>query len=198
MTDTPRPLTDLLREATMPDHQLTERLSPIWSILNQGCPLGLYTGFLGQMLSFYRPIEQHLLKFIKTYGVDYVYTQKSSLLAEDIASLTESGATCLEISDRLILPESWDRNVFLGVLYVLEGATLGGTVMRKALCPYLSTGHRATSKFWDPYGADTRAHWAHTCEFINREAMRHDVAPDTVVDHAKLTFLRFRECVNVP
>lgn len=94
-------------------------------------------------------------------GLDYEARRRRPVLDRDLAHFGEpTPAPC-----PLAAPTS--RAEALGLLYVLEGSTLGGQVIRKRL---LARGHGLDGvSFLDPYGADTGPRWKGFLAVLNRE-----------------------------
>lgn len=75
------------------------------------------------------------------------------------------------------------RAAALGSLYVIEGATLGGRIVSRALAeaPWLPPGGLRS---FEPYGSDFGLRWRETLDFIARAGE----PPEEIVDAAVRTF----------
>lgn len=94
-------------------------------------------------------------------GLDYEARRRRPLLERDLAHLGEPTPRPCAMSE----PAS--RAEALGLLYVLEGSTLGGQVIRKRL---LAGGQTLDGvSFLDPYGADTGPRWKSFLAILDRE-----------------------------
>jgi heme oxygenase len=95
-------------------------------------------------------------------GLDYAGRLKRDVLRVDLASL---GARPPAPPRQ---PTIDDRAQALGFAYVLEGATLGGQLIRKRL---RATGHSLEGvSFFGIYGVETGPRWRSFCEVLEREA----------------------------
>lgn len=94
-------------------------------------------------------------------GLDFEARRRRPVLDRDLAHLGEATpAPCP-------MPEPASRAEALGLLYVLEGSTLGGQVIRKRL---LKDGQDLNGvSFLDPYGAETGARWKGFLAVLDRE-----------------------------
>jgi heme oxygenase (biliverdin-IX-beta and delta-forming) len=98
-------------------------------------------------------------------GLDYEARRRRPVLDRDLAHFGEpTPPPC-----PLARPRS--RAEALGLLYVLEGSTLGGQVIRKRL---LSQGAGLDGvSFLDPYGAETGPRWKAFLSVLDRECPPH-------------------------
>jgi heme oxygenase len=95
--------------------------------------------------------------------LDYTSRRRTPLLLADLQSLGLI-APPLRQSGALIVASQTEA---LGVLYVLEGSTLGGRVIRKALA---ARGQdHAGLGFLDPYGDQTGDRWKSFISVLERE-----------------------------
>jgi heme oxygenase len=66
----------------------------------------------------------------------------------------------------------WDFGVIdgighlAGVLYVIEGSTLGGQIIVRHLERNLGLTRESGARFFHGYGADTEAHWQEFCVWL--------------------------------
>ena len=96
-------------------------------------------------------------------GLDHLMRRRTPLLVEDLHALH------LFVPEAAPIPkvEIADRFEALGFLYVLEGSTLGGRIIHKALsargCSLTGVG------FLDPYGSSTGERWRSFLAVLERE-----------------------------
>jgi heme oxygenase len=114
-------------------------------------------------------------------ALDWPRRRRAHRYAEDLAALGAPPALAGPA-----LPPVAGTDEALGALYVLEGATLGGTFIDRhlrSLAPLAGVRLRAFS----PYGADTGAMW-HAYRRATRARVAADGDADRVVAAACLTF----------
>lgn len=139
---------------------------------------------------FYQPLERALL----ASGVvpdDFNLTPR--LKAETLhADLRALGATANDLPLCEYLPVIDSSAASLGVLYVLEGATLGGQILRREIAARLNLDAENGAAFLDVYGAATGRRWREFIEYLSNRAM--DVSERAaVVSAAQTTFSCFEQ-----
>ena len=147
-----------------------------------------YVQLLEQLQSVVGPLEACLLTLPVPTAFEFEARRKAPLLSRDLALLTKSrpraGARPLSPG----LPEA------LGALYVLEGATLGGQVIVRALRRNLGITPESGGAYFHAYGPETGRMWQ-----AFGEAMRREVAPEDeerVIAGARDTFLAFANALR--
>lgn len=140
-----------LRSATAPAHARLERRIELDARLASP---DAYSRLLARFLGFHEPVEAWLEPAAGALpGLDYAARRKAPLLRADLAALGH-GATRVERFEPPPGPPS--LGTALGVLYVLEGATLGGKVVGRRARRALSDPPAA---FLDCYGDAVGARW---------------------------------------
>lgn len=155
-------LRQLLREATQHAHQrLESALGPFGKEVSQQRVLRLLGRFYGFHAVWEPALEAVMPRML------LLPRRKLALLRGDLERL---GASADQLSS---LPHSQtvqalcrDEAAAAGSLYVLEGSTLGGQIITRALKQtswYPSDGLR----FFDPYGPDTGRRWKETVSYLD-------------------------------
>lgn len=99
-------------------------------------------------------------------GLDWEARRRRPVLDRDLAHLGEPAPPPCPVA------RPGSRAEALGLLYVLEGSTLGGQVIRKQL---LKQGRSLDGvSFLDPYGADTGPRWKSFLAVLDRECPADD------------------------
>ncbi len=180
----------LLRVCTNDEHQKTESSPLMTEVMGERFSLSSYQHMLKRFFSFYASVEPMMKVFINSSG--YHYTPKLPFLESD---LNHMGCS-LPLDDANFLPEHFlhDRASFLGVLYVLEGSTLGGSVIRNMLQKHIDVDRMAT--FFYPYGKSTRQNWEVTCAFIEHTAANESLPAHAICDAAIATFQSIRRALS--
>ncbi|MFL5365812.1 MAG: biliverdin-producing heme oxygenase [Myxococcales bacterium] len=153
--ETRRSRLDQLRTATQSEHQAIE------SALGLGradLTAARYRGLLLRFYGFYLPLEDDIraLGGWEAYGLDLAARSKTGLLKTDLVALgvDPSGVPlCVE------RPRPRTRAEAFGVLYVLEGATLGGQILSRHLQQTLGLGPVNGARFFHGYGSRTGEMW---------------------------------------
>jgi len=141
---------------------------------------------LGRMHGFWLAAEDGLDRWAAASpadadAVDWPRRRRAALFADDVRTL---GAT--PPPGGPALPAVADTDRALGRLYVLEGATLGGTFIDRHLAslPHLAD---VRVRAFSPYGGETGAMWA-AFRRVTRERVAAGGDADAMVDSARDTF----------
>ncbi|WP_425618002.1 biliverdin-producing heme oxygenase [Anatilimnocola sp. NA78] len=182
-------LRDQLKRETATVH---ERVEAELNVLRRDFSEADYRSLLATFLGFYRPCEDRLKA--ATAGTRY-----ETLIAERlkspalVADLQAAGYTSGEIRD---LPEADELPRIatiadvLGVMYVLEGSTLGGVVIARHLRQHFSWPASDSFRFFNVYGDQVSQRWTAFVQLLAEQASE-DVAP-RVCQAARYTF----ECLE--
>jgi len=174
-------LRSVLREHTAPAHNLLEA-SPLMQALSSGAPsAGEWRAYLVGQWRLHAPLEEALRQWV-TPEWCRLRLVKSQWLRSDLLAL---GADT--DSRRIDTPAVSSLAEALGVLYVLEGSTLGLQVLRQRFEDPLAPA--AASRFVRGDGANTGRFWR---LFIDRlETLPTDAWPQAV-GAASATFAAFQ------
>jgi heme oxygenase len=170
---------DELRQRTRAAHDLIEREPPFAAVLSHHFTLVDYGGLLLTLRGFYEQMERDLFQNLPeplAHGV--AHRRKTGLIARDIAALRLSGAADPQ-GARAVDASGWSVERKMGGLYVLEGATLGGRVIRRHLLRRFGPEIERALAFYGCYGASTGAEWA---AFRDLMARSYDSRPEQIED----------------
>ncbi len=147
-----------LREATRDAHAVVERAMPAF---DSGLALTSYAQLVGAFYGFYVVLEPRLADAIAAHGADLAIAQRAKvpLLVRDLAALGRSPAQIAALPRCDQVPELKSPSHALGVLYVLEGQTLGGQVISRHLDAQLGIGLTSGAAFFGGYGPATGEMW---------------------------------------
>lgn len=175
-----------LREATTVAHRELEARLPF---LQADFTRPRYVRLLKAYYGFYHPLEQALCAQPLPAALAYADRQKTAALAADLQAL---GLTCAQIEQLprcRHLPRVGDTDSALGVLYVLEGATLGGQVLLRSVRAQLAIGTEDGASFLDIYGAATGQRWRSFLAVL--AAIEQPVSRQRCIQAACATFALF-------
>lgn len=144
-----------LRVATTHQHQVLEKRIPFFT-----ADQVLYTRLIEAYYGFYRPLENLLFQIAMTIpDLDWLIRSKTPSLEADLYALgLDEGAIAAIPQCRFTLQIRSAADV-LGVLYVLEGATLGGQSLRNGLYSRLGIDEHSGGRFFAVYGTSTMLMW---------------------------------------
>lgn len=146
-------------------HSTAELHSQVESALNPTLRFGTraaYGQLLRRLRPFYVTIEQMLATLSwSAIGFDFESRRKAPLLTADLSALGEPIEDAREARSpvEIAYPVLMDLASGFGTLYVLEGATLGGRVLRKVIRANLDIDCSNGGSFYEGYGDDTQTRW---------------------------------------
>ncbi len=181
-----------LRTRTETEHQNTENSPIMHEVLGENFSLAGYCVLLKRFMSFYIPLESAFQAFLSNATITYTYHPKLPLIHSDLAYCSDEEVQ-LDVTPTAV-PAIDDVASFLGALYVVEGSTLGGSVIRKMLEKHMDTSQGA--QFFYPYGKETKQHWDATRTFINTTAEDCAVDKNAVCNVAIATFQSIRKALD--
>ncbi|MGR3888806.1 biliverdin-producing heme oxygenase [Pseudomonas sp. 1152_12] len=162
-------LLEALRSGTGLLHVALEKRLPFFS---ECMDAEWYRRLLQAYYGFYAPMEAALYDSgLIPDGFDTALRVKTPTLLRDLYAL---GLTDDAIS---ALPRCCEHRTFdtpaacLGALYVLEGATLGGQVLRREMAQRLGIEADNGGAFLNVYGAETGRRWKDFLDYLARQPL---------------------------
>lgn len=181
------PVLQDLRAGTAELHIALEKRLPFFS---DTLDLNAFERLMRAYYGFYQPLEA-VLQDSDAIPADFDLASrlKAPTLQRDLQALGANGGD-FPICRRL--PAIDSAAACLGVLYVLEGATLGGQILRREIATRLSLGADNGAAFLDIYGAATGRRWRDFIEYLGSRLMDADERK-AVVAAAHTTFSCFEQ-----
>lgn len=182
------PVLQDLRAGTAELHIALEKRLPFFSdLLDTQAFVRLMKAYYG----FYLPLENALLRS-DAIPADFDLTPrlKAPTLRTDLHALGVSAAALQGLPQCEQLPVIDSSAACLGVLYVLEGATLGGQILRREISSRLGLEADNGAAFLDVYGAATGRRWRDFIEYLGSRPMSA-AERAAVVTAAQTTFSCF-------
>ncbi|MFJ2359056.1 biliverdin-producing heme oxygenase [Pseudomonas fluorescens] len=140
---------------------------------------------------FYLPLESALLDSGSIPAdFDLAPRLKSQTLLNDLQALGLTAETIARLPLCQSLPVIDSSATCLGVLYVLEGATLGGQILRREIASRLRLDAGNGAAFLDIYGAATGRRWRDFIEYLGSRSLDAGER-EAVVAAAQTTFSCF-------
>lgn len=149
-----------------------------------------YTRLLARFHGYYAPLEDRLagVADADVLGLDFAGRRKAHLLRDDLATLGMARASIDGLPRCFDLPVVTDPGDALGCLYVLEGATLGGQVVRRLAERSLGLCPGRGCSFFTSYGERVGEMWGAFCRVLEDHAAAKPGAGDRIVAAAVGTF----------
>ena len=175
-----------LKEQTKVNHQLLEKklVAQMRSIQNKED----YSKLLNSFYSFFGGLEILMSKHeVLSFLTDQSQRRKSSALANDLNHLD---AHLPNLATQESLPVITNYLQIIGVMYVMEGSTLGGKYIAKMIQSQLNSSDCEGLSFFNSYGENTENMWQIFKESIDGIHL-NQTDSDTVVLAANDTFQHF-------
>lgn len=150
-----------LKEKTQDFHEEIERVDLFKKITSETILLEEYISLIKKLYGFIYPCEQ----LIQSLNCKYLISdrEKTALLEKDMLALqiTHETSTCTTI------PSIKNHTEVMGYLYVMEGATLGGQIIKKILEKRFPFLIGKGTHYFSGYGQRTKIMWNEFCENLN-------------------------------
>jgi len=186
-------LIQALRTETAEMHVALEKRLPFYS---KQLDVDLYRRLMAAYYGFYQPLEQrlHVLALIPA-GLDQSLRIKLPVLRSDLKALglDETAIDALPVCHAL--PRIDSRAAALGVSYVLEGATLGGQILRRRVAEQLGLDASSGAAFLNVYGELTGRRWKDFLQYLDDRNLS-DAQTLEVTHAAKATFTYFEHWLD--
>lgn len=158
-------LIQALRTETAELHVALEKRLPFFS---PQLDLDLYRRLMAAYYGFYQPLEQRLHVLALTpIGLDQSLRIKLPVLRADLTALGLEEATIEALPTCQALPLIDSRAAALGISYVLEGATLGGQILRRRVAEKLELDASSGAAFLNVYGELTGRRWKDFLQYLD-------------------------------
>jgi len=178
-------LIDKVRAVTHPLHEVLDRsvVPYIENIRSKDDYAALLLLFYG----FFKPVYDSIDACIDTnYLPDYHTRRKPEWILHDLKDL--GAEYTIQLCE--YLPRITDNASAFGALYVLEGSTLGGAVIKKMVSDKLHTDKALC--FFSSYGRQTRGQWNVFIHSLNK-IENDNAAAEAVIQTAAATFVLFND-----
>jgi heme oxygenase (biliverdin-IX-beta and delta-forming) len=150
-------LFEFLKSETADLHLSIESVMPL---LRADLTLAEYRSHLIKMLGFYTPLEARLSQYVQEFGdgLSIARRFKTQWIHADLIALGESTIDLAESSKNAGISKISSLPKCVGILYVIEGATLGAQVIRRSLLNNLNLDN-TRMHFYNGYGSETLTMW---------------------------------------
>lgn len=190
-----------LKIATQSHHYILESNQQMHHLMSDALTGSDYLHLLMQMYGFYVPLEARLAQFGADWAaceIDFARRRKVPLLERDLEALGVSHVARgqIPLCTRLPAVDSFPQAV--GVLYVLEGSTLGGQLITRHLAYCLGLKPDQGLAFFSSYTSEIGSMWKQFSNQINNYVGEHFAPGDValMILSAQSTFQTLNEWLN--
>ena len=185
----------MLRRHTHDAHEALHTHASFAALLRHELDLDGYRKLMRALHGFYAPLDRQIARVLAerpALGVAYSYARRSEILARDLQDLGFS-AEEIDHNDRCEQAAQLVSAASLGgVLYVIEGAMLGGATIDRAVKPLLSAKSTDGRGYWAWCRSENGHRWRMTLEFLER-LCADGTSLDDLCLGAESTFLALSE-----
>ena len=170
-------IANLLRTETAENHAALESLMFVNEIMNNTLSIENYKKLLTINYIIHQKLENKLANMLDNDLADRLDMKnrlKLAALEKDLAYWQIDSLTLPALNFELFVPEKNNTEV-LGALYVLEGATLGGNVIKKHILanPNFSN-HEGGLNYYGVYGEELGSKWKNFVTILNESVISAD------------------------
>lgn len=164
-------LHEALRSATHVAHVRLNHHPLLVGLTRPGYRLETYRQVLRVYALAYRELEARILAWLAPHPglFDYPSRVKQGWLLQDLAWFGDVPAELA--AGEVACPEVDSLGALLGVLYPLEGATLGGQVIAPQLALNLGLQAESGGRFFTAYGAENQEQWRQFLAFLGQQSL---------------------------
>lgn len=182
---------EALKEATQSVHTELER--KLIAVIRKVSSPQEYIRLLELMYGFYFPVQEKLLLYPKVQKFSsHDRGRKAENLLADIHYFQPGTANELPLCNEL--PEINSYASAIGVLYVLEGSTLGGRIIAGMLSKQLGISVEQGFSFFNAYGDETKMMWDHFKLLL--DGAWNEEERTAIFNGATATFLSFKSWIT--
>ena len=155
----------LLRQATHEHHNQLNRHPLLIGVTQPEYLLQDYLKLLNAYFGLYQAVEKKIMDFlaVNTVNFDYQPRLKSPWLQQDLTFFQFRSK--LPSQNAVLAPDIKNLGDLVGMLYVIEGSTLGGQLISKHLTTNLGITPKTGGRFFGGYGENTAHFWADFLQF---------------------------------
>jgi heme oxygenase len=185
-----------LRSATHPMHVRLNHHPQLMGLIKKDTQLANYVGVLASYFPLYKKLEMQLMEFASRHSLpfDYSTRMKHHWLQEDLDYLKVDPKDYLSES-AIEIPEIHSLSEWVGMLYPIEGSTLGGQMILKHVQSNLGLTHAGGARFFSGYGKNTPLFWDEFGQFAN-SALQDEAECQLAELTAIKLFEKFEEALN--
>lgn len=161
---------DVLRTQTRDRHERLHEHHAFVGLFNQSLTIPEYRDLLWYFHGFYKTLDQAVVRTACQMGApygEYSYDERAGYLAQDLLSFgvaqraLDDAPGCASL-EKLVMSETLG-----GVLYVVEGSTLGAASIDRAAQKLLGRNDSSGRRFWAWSRAGNAQRWARTNRYLD-------------------------------
>lgn len=193
MMERPRILTEL-KSQTRPQHDSVEGNRFGKAMMDGTLNESDYCLFLQKFYGFHIPLERALSGFAwNDVGINFDERRKIEFLEKDLRALGMSSEEIANLPEAPMLPSMATMEEAIGVVYVMEGSTLGGQLQSRQVQKMFGRDAESGAAYFSSYGANVGMMWKAFCEAIVKVAGDNEEKEKVIIASAQQTFQALEE-----
>ncbi len=184
-------IAQVLKQETKAAHEAIEQNDMMRCLMQNDLSVAHYIAVLEKKYTYYMALEPIIAPYLKNIGFDYEPRKKAHLAYQDLLGLgrQDTAIRNLPTCSNHYLPSITCAAQAIGVLYVLEGSTLGGQMIARHLKQVLPTDLHAHTCFFAGYPKEEVGKmWQEFQKFLVHYAQNHTTEEKFIVSSANETF----------
>jgi len=165
-------------------------------LLTPDLKLDDYLRIINLFFIIYNAWESSIDRFLKNHKIqfDYDSRRKSVWLKQDIESF--NGFSSDQFSKPIIVQSEIESiGQLIGLLYVIEGATLGGQTISSNLYQNLQLSENNGARFFSSYGSQTLIRWKEFLTF-SKTISNNTIETFAAVESARNAFIQLLKAIK--
>jgi len=187
----------MLRQATHSNHVRLNRLPLLVELSQSSLSLIAYRKLLIAYFHIYAGLEDRINQYLKQQPSVFRYAERSKLpwILTDLEFFHDDLTKLDHVMPQALVPSIERVGHLVGVLYTIEGSTLGGQVISRNLTELHGFNGIAGASFFNGYGEQTSLMWQDFLSFA--ESISGDaIECAAAVESACQTFQLFEQIIN--
>lgn len=176
-----------LKELTLPFHTELEKMPVAVTLADGSIEKEKYADYLTKIAAIHQTLEPLIVEMSewKKYGIDPSQRLRLPLLQADLKALGRTNT----LIESATLCSPWNFATAVGVMYVLEGSTMGGQILSRKLSHMLGDDGIPCTRYFQAYGENSMKRWGEFCQFLDLFEAANPHSCDQVILGACAMFL---------
>lgn len=172
-----------IKTKTSDSHKKLESLSVSASILSPDMKIEDYAFYLNLMYNVHKETEELVYPLLSNIVTDLDKRKKKHLIEEDLFYLNHNKITASQVFNKTEMSVPFA----LGVLYVIEGSSLGGRFILKNIVTNPQLSNNQGVSYFTGYGDKTGSFWKNFLNVLSEYEQNNNCA-DSIIEGAVYAF----------